>query len=44
MHGDTVPMVCCWQAAHAAHNEDGCLAYEMSVNNDEPDSFVVYER
>lgn len=46
MHDSTVPMclLSVWQAAHAAHHAEGCLAYEMSVNIEEPNSFVVYER
>jgi len=32
------------QAAHVAENEEGCLAYELSVNADDPDSFIIYER
>lgn len=31
-------------AAHVAENEEGCLAYELSVNADDPDSFIIYER
>jgi quinol monooxygenase YgiN len=32
------------QAAHVAQNEDGCLAYEISVSTDDPDAFIIYER
>jgi quinol monooxygenase YgiN len=32
------------QAAHVAQHEEGCSAYELSVNTDDPDSFVIYER
>lgn len=41
----TCVCVCAFvQAAHVAQNEEGCLAYELSINTDDPDSFIIYER
>ncbi len=32
------------QAQHVADNEPGCLCYELSVSDSDPDSIVIFER
>lgn len=48
-----VLMLCCTfhrhtllapQAKHVADNEPGCLCYELSICDEDPDKFIIFER